>query len=315
MFNIILNLFLLKLSLTKKIMENQKTNSSLKAIVAVLALCLAGSLYYIFTLTNEVKMNQTEIKTIKSEKETVMDSLQVLKETYDKAIEENTAMSDDLKAEREKVITLMHDLEKSKGDAASMRKYRDQYKKLQSDMKALIAENETLKKQNKTLTTQRDSTIAVLGEQRKVNDTLTNQNKNLSKTVEKAAKLVVTNLKTQAIKQRKSGKQIDTDKASRADKLKISFTIAANSVAKSGQKMYYVQVIDSKNNVLGEKQTEVFNGTSLTYSFTTTVKYDNQTMDVQEFLDNKGKDFEKGTYFVNIFDKGELVSKTSFGLR
>lgn len=315
MFNIILNLFLLKLSLTKKIMENQKTNSSLKAIVAVLALCLAGSLYYIFTLTNEVKMNQTEIKTIKSEKETVMDSLQVLKETYDKAIEENTAMSDDLKAEREKVITLMHDLEKSKGDAASMRKYRDQYKKLQSDMKALIAENETLKKQNKTLTTQRDSTIAVLGEQRKVNDTLTNQNKNLSKTVEKAAKLVVTNLKTQAIKQRKSGKQIDTDKASRADKLKISFTIAANSVAKSGQKMYYVQVIDSKNNVLGEKQTEVFNGTSLTYSFTTTVKYDNQTMDVQEFLDNKGKDFEKGTYFVNIFDKGELVSKTSFSLR
>jgi hypothetical protein len=32
--------------------------------------------------------------------------------------------------------------------------------------------------------------------------------------------------------------------------LKISFTIAENQVAQSGTKAYYVQVIDSKNNVL-----------------------------------------------------------------
>ena len=54
---------------------------------------------------------------------------------------------------------------------------------------------------------------------------------------------------------------------------------------------------------------------TLTYSFTTTVAYDNKAVDVCEFLDGKGKDFEKGTYFVNIFDKSELVSKTSFSLR
>ena len=182
-------------------------------------------------------------------------------------------------------------------------------------MKVLIAENEELKKQNQVLTTQRDSTAVVLGEQRKANDTLTSQKKNLEKTVEKASKLVVTNLKTQAIKQKRSGKQIETDKARKADKLKVCFTVAANSVAKSGEKTYYVQIIDSKNNVLGDKKTESFGSTSLTYSFTTNIAYDNQTVDVCEFLDGKGKDFEKGTYFVNIFDKGELVSKTSFSLK
>lgn len=296
-------------------MENQKTNSSLKAVIAVLALLLAGSLYYIFSLTNETKELTTQVTTIKTEKENVLDSLAVLKATYDKAIEENTAMSEELKAERAKIETLMADVKKSKGDAASMRKYKEQYTALQSNMKVLMAENEELKKQNKVLTTQRDSTIVVLGEQRKANDTLTAKNTNLSKTVEKASKLVILNLKTQGIKQKKSGKQIETDKASKANRLKICFTIAENSVAKSGEKTYYVQIIDSKNNIVGENKKETFGTFILNYSFTTKVAYANKTVDICELIGNTEKDFEKGTYFVNIFDKSELVSKTSFNLR
>lgn len=294
-------------------MENQKSNSSLKAIVVVLALLLAGSLAYIFKMTTDANALQTELTTEKDEKTKVLDELEVLKATYDKAIEEKTALSDDLVAEREKVINLIADLKKSKGDAASMRKYRDQYNQLQSNMKALIAENDELKKQNQKLTTERDSTVLVLGEQKKYNDTLVVQNENLAKTVEKGSKVTVMNLRTKAIKVRSSGKQIDTEKASRADQLKVCFALAANSIAKSGEKTYYVQIIDSKNNVLGEKKTETFGEMTLTYSFTTTVAYNNESVDVCEFL--KGKDFEKGTYFVNIFDKGELVSKTSFSLK
>jgi flagellar basal body rod protein FlgB len=135
----------------------------------------------------------------------------------------------------------------------------------------------------------------------------------LSKTVEIAQKLTISNLKTAAYKLRSSGKQIETDKARKADILKISFTIAENKVAKQGDKTYYIQVIDSKNNVLGEKQTENFGDNSLTYSFQTTVKYENKSVNVSQDL--AGKSFEKGTYFVNVFDKGELVSKSSFSLR
>jgi len=295
--------------------QNQKNNSSLKAIVVVLALLLVGSLVYIFKMTNDAKTLQTEITTVKSEKETVLDSLNVLKTTYDKAIADNTTLSDDLVAEREKVENLIADLKKSKGDADSLRKYRSQYNTLQAKFKTLIAENEGLKKENQSLIVQRDSTILVLGEQKKFNDTLVVQNENLAKTVEKGSKLVVMNLRTQAIKQRSSGKQIETERASRADKLKVCFAIAANAIAKTGEKTYYVQVIDSKNNVLGDKKTETFGDQSLAYSFTTVVAYDNKAIDVCEFLDGKGKDFEKGTYFVNIFDKADLVSKTSFTLK
>jgi hypothetical protein len=242
-----------------------------------------------------------------------MKDLEELKTRYDAAIAENTSMSDELIAEREKIVNLMSDLKKSKGDAAAMAKYKNQYFALEEKMKTLMQENEVLKQDNAKLTVQRDSTVTVLGEARKYNEVLVGQNEELSKTVEIAQKLSISNLKTAAYKLRSSGKQIETEKARKADVLKISFTINENKVAKQGDKTYYVQVIDSKNNVLGEKKIESFGANSLTYSFTSTVNYENKSVDVTQDL--PGKDFEKGTYFVNVFDKGELVSKSSFSLK
>lgn len=299
----------------QKNMENQKNNSGLKAVIVVLALLLAGSLYYTYQLTTEAKKLSSEIGTIKTEKENVLDSLNILKDTYDKALEDKSAMSDDLIAEREKVVNLISDLKKSKGDVASMQKYRGQYLKLQENMKVLMVENKSLKEAAIKLTMQRDSTINVAGEQKKHIDTLTTQNQNLSETVERGSKLAITNLKTTAYKERSSGKQIETEKASRANRLKICFTIAANEIAKAGDKTYYVQIIDSKLNVIGQKKETTFGNFLLVYSFTTNVLYNNKNLDVSETLVTSEDELSKGIYFVNVFDQGDLVSKTSFTLK
>lgn len=291
-------------------MENQKSNSTLKAIVVVLALLLLGSLGYMYKMSSDNKTSENKLMT---DKEKLSEELQASIAKYDEAIAENTSLSDELAAEREKLVQLKAELDKSKGDVAAMAKFKNDYLRLKREMDNLMKENDVLKKQNIVLTNQRDSTQVVLEDTRKVRDTLIASNDNLAKTVEKGSKLSVLNLQTTAVKQRSSGKQIDTDKASRADVLKISFMIAENQIAKSGDKTYYVQVIDASNNVLGDKKTEIFGEKSLTYSFTKTVKYENKTVKVEQDL--PVKDIEGGTYFVNIFDKGELVSKTSFTLR
>lgn len=294
-------------------MENQNSNSKLKSIIAILAVLLVGSMIYIFKLTSDAKTMQNIVTVTKSEKADVLKDLAELKTSYDAAIAENTSISDELIAERDKVEKLIQDLKKSKGDVASMSKYKQQFFALEAKMKNLMAEVEVLKVKNERLTTNLDSTNVVLQDSKVYNQVLVGQNEELAKTVEKGQKLTITNLKTAAYKVRSSGKQISTDKASRADMLEIKFTIAENKIAKSGDKVYYVQVIDAKNNVLGDKATISFGDNSLTYSFTTSVKYQNKTVEVSEQL--KGKDFEKGTYFVNVFDKDELVSKSSFSLR
>ncbi|RRJ93489.1 hypothetical protein [Flavobacterium macacae] len=293
-------------------MENQKSNSSLKAIIVVLAILLAGSLAYMYKISSDAKTTETALV---KDKDSAMTELIQLKQKLDAAIAENTSVSDELIAEREKVVKLMADLEKSKGDVASLKRIQSQYNALNAKFNALVKENGLLKDQNMTLVSKVDSLNMALGEKIRFNDTLVIQNENLAKTVEKAQRLVVMNLRTQGIKEKSSGREVVTEKARRADKLKVCFSIAQNEVAQSGDKLYYVQIIDSKNNVLGEKKVENFGDQTLTYSFTTTVAYENKSVDVCESLDNNGVDFEKGMYFVNIFDKGTLVSKTSFTLK
>lgn len=294
-------------------MENEKSNSSLKVIIAVLSILLIGSVVYIFKLSSETKELETVVASTTTSKENALKELQELKTTYDAAIAENTSMSDELIAEREKVVDLMAKVEKSNGDIAALRKYKVQYNALQAKMNTLMAEVDVLKKENQTLTTNLDSTKVVLADAKNYTQVLTTQNEELAKTVEKGSKLTVSNLKAAAYKQRSSGKQVSTERAGRADILKVNFTISENAIAKQGDKTYYVQVIDSKNNVLGEKTTTSFGDQTLTYSFPTTVKYENKAVEVSHDL--PGKDFEKGTYFVNVFDKGELVSKSSFALK
>lgn len=293
--------------------QNQNNNSKLKAIILILSLLLLGSLGYMYKIINDSKKMETEMVNETTAKEEALSELAQLKTTYDTAIAENSSLSEELVAERDKVVKLMEEIKAVKGSPETIAKYKRQIADLQSKMKSLIEENEVLKQQNEQLMTEIDSTKTVLFEANEYNQVLVGQNEELSKTVDIASKLSILNLKTGAYKVRSSGKEIETDKARRADILKVSFTIAENKVAKSGDKLYYVQIIDSKNNVLGEKKNIEFGDLSLVYSFTTTVSYNNNTVNVSENL--KGDSFEKGTYFVNIFDQGQLVSKTSFTLR
>lgn len=300
--------------LKKLNMENNSSeskNSGLKAAIVVLALLLLGSVGYIYKLTTD---NKETISGLTSEKGALADELKAKIAEYDIMISDNTALKEELQAEQLKMVELLEEVEKSKGDAASMAKYKGSYLKLKGEMDNLIAENKLLKAQNVTLTSSLDSTNVVLDDAKRFNDTLLTQNESLTKTVEKGSKLAVLNLKVLAVKEKSSGKQVETDKANRADKLKVSFLIAENQIAKDGSREYYIQIIDSKGNIIGEKKTIPAGTESLTYSFISTVKYENKSVQVNEEL--AGKEFAAGTYFVNVFDKNfELVSKTSFNLR
>ncbi|WP_130733910.1 hypothetical protein [Flavobacterium sp. J27] len=291
---------------------NTKSNSGLKAAIVVLALLLLGSIGYIYKLTSDNKKQLTELTT---EKTALEDDIKARIAELEAMSGENTALKGEIDEQKEEMTKLLEELEKSKGDAKAMERYKGEYFRLKREMDNLVAENKLLKEQNVSLTTSLDSTNTVLEENRKFTDTLLVQNNNMTKTIEKASKLAVLNLNVLAVKERSSGKQVETTKASRADKLKISFVIAENQIASSGDRKYYVQVMDTKGNILGEKKTiPMGEDQTLTYSFITTVKYENKSVQVTEEL--AGDNFEAGTYFVNVFsEKGENVSKTSFVLK
>jgi len=291
-------------------MESQKSNSSLKAIIVVLAILLVGSLTYMYKMSTDSEKIE---KGYLSEKDKLVNDLEAAKESYDAAIAENSGLKGDLETERAKIVELLEKVKKADGTSASLRHYKTDYIKLKREHDELIAQVKKLKEENGNLTTQRDSSRTALDESKRYIDTLATKNDNLSKTVEKAQKLSLVNLKAQSFKERSSGKLVETEKARRVDVIKISFTIAANEVAQAGDKQYYVQVIDPKNNVIGEKKTISFGDSSLTYSFITNAVYENKNMEISQTV--KGEDFAKGLYTVNVFDKGVLVANSTFTLK
>lgn len=292
-------------------MESQKnSNSGLKAIIVILCLLLLGSLGYMFKLSSDSKDTQ---KILVDEKESVLKDLAVAKDSLDAAIARNTTLSDELIVERDKIQQLMSDVEQAKGNSVAMMKYKEEAIKMRVSVSFLMKQVQTLKKQNSRLVVERDSTVQRLNEAKKYNDTLVSKNVKLATDVEKASRLSVLNLQVSAIRLKSSGKLIETDKASKTNIIKISFMIAENQIAKSEDKQYYIQVVDSNNEVLGDMQSAVFSGKTLVYSFASTVKYENKTVKVEKNL--SVNDVKEGVYYVNVFDKDELVSRTSFNLK
>ena len=131
--------------------------------------------------------------------------------------------------------------------------------------------------------------------------------------VEKFEKVAVSNIKAAGFDVKSASKSEQTNYASRTDVVKVQFTLEANPKAKAEEVKFYIQVIDANNNVMGRKITEFFDDKSLTYSYSRFVNYENETMNVEQEL--LSKNFEKGTYFVNVFERSKLVAKTSFTLK
>ena len=131
--------------------------------------------------------------------------------------------------------------------------------------------------------------------------------------VEKFEKVGVSNIKAGGFDVKSASKCEETKYANKTDVVKVQFTLEGNPRAKSEEVKFYIQVIDANKNVMGRKITEFFDDKSLTYSFSRYVFYENETLNVeQEIL---AKNFEKGTYFVNVYERSKLVGETSFTLK
>lgn len=287
-------------------------NKGFKAVIVVLSLLLVGSLAYIFKLSNEINLKKVEVTTVISEKEKVIADLNALKETYDAAIAENTSISDQLIAERDKVVMLMDEVKKSKEGDAILIKFKQKYAELEQVKKAMLIQVDELTKKNSKLASQRDSTINVLDVEKLTNQTLQGQNIEMNKKIQSAAKISIMSPKGTAYSVKSSGKK-ETDKASKTDEIKISFMIPENKLAKEGLREFYVQVIDGANNVIGDKGSVTLEGKILIYSFVSSVNYTNSTIQKNELI--QGKDFVKGNYTINIYDKNELLNSSMFILK
>lgn len=296
-------------------MENktESSNRSLKVVLGILVILLLATAFYTFNLYNDSKDTEAQLR---EEKTLVLKDLSNMAEQYDIAIGENQSANAKLVEARERLKGLIDSLKVSENSVKSLWRYKKKYLALQEEMDVLLAENDSLKVENRLLATSLDSTKVQLEERTMFNDSLLAQNTELADIVETAAVLTTVNLKGFGVIVRSSGKLIPTERARRTDKIRVCYTIPKNSLVLPGDKEFFVQVIDPKSNVLGSNQQIQFEEKVLNYSLVSKFNYENSNLDVCEFITGSENDpFEKGTYMINIFNEGNLVSSSQFSLK
>lgn len=306
-------------------MKKQYSSKWLKIFLAVFFVFGIGATVFIFSKdTKDIDENEKEVLIEPSiynakqalAQEDILDSLKTLKLAYDKALLEKNSLSQQLELEKKNIENLMEIIEASENPSLKQIKI---YRKQLSDMNTALQEKglevKKLKSQNKSLLTEIESQNVVMYKQKAENDTLISKQKKLESNLKDASKLATSNFKVIALREKNSGKELETSKAKNTTKLKVSFAVNGNSAAKTGRKTYYIQVLDQKNTVLGEnKLIEFGNDKALVYSFIVTVDYQGKTATVYGVLNAEENVFKKGTYFVNFFDKQEIMGSASITL-
>lgn len=306
-------------------MKKQYKNKWVKALLAVFFVFGLGATVFIFSResdknvaeTKEVTKNEGLGESAESlSQRNILDSLNTLKVAYDVAILEKTALSQQLELEKKNIENLMEIIRVSKNPSSEqIQIYRKQLSDMKIALEAKVVEIKKLKSQNKNLLTEIESQNVVMYKQKTENDTLVSKQKRLESTLKDASKLVPGNFTVIALREKKSGKEEQTEKAKYTNKLKASFSINGNPVAKTGKRVFYIQVLDQKNKVLGEnKLIEFGNNKALVYSFIVAVDFQGKTANVYGVLNSDENKFQKGTYFVNFFDKQEIMGSTSITL-
>jgi hypothetical protein len=295
----------------EKELPNNTINKSFKIIILTLVLVLLGGLFYIYRMSDHSK---NAIMVLRNQKASTLKELIESKSKLDKVIVNNGALSKELILERAKLKKLIADFQNSNVSEILNLKFQKQAQALQNNVFFLTKELEEYKRKADTA-----SKILVIA--KKSNDDLVIQNKDLlennkslNSKIDQATALSYLNFQVIPYKIKTfSGKLAETESARKVDLLKISFMIAENKLSKPKNKKYYIQIIDSKNNVLGQKQTVNFDEKTLEYSTTNDVKYENKALTVEKEL--AVTDLTEGTFHANVFDNSNLILSSSFVLK
>ncbi len=289
-------------------METENKNKSLKWLIGLLAFLFIALAIYTVRLYQESQETTANLEIQKMDIENELEELLV---NYNNAISENKHMDKELIAAKERIESLLDSVKDAQVNVDLIRRYRSEIGKLKTEKEHLFKRVDSLQYLATKLTIERDSTATMLDETYKLVDSISLQNEALSRMVAKGAALQLTRLKADGVVMRNSGKIVETDRAKRSDKIRTCFTINANEIAETGDKLLFIQVINPKNNVLGEKSTVQFDQNILTYSATSNVYYENKELDVCVLVNAQETDLVAGNYTVNVFDGPRMVSTST----
>ena len=301
--------------------ENKKKSSQPIWLYAILGLLAIG---LVFLLVRNSHM-KGDLETLQAEKEmqrldfqAEVDSLMKvhneLKDSYGELSQELAEKDSIIQADAVEIKRLLDsqwDYNRIKKKVTQLQEISQHYVRQMDSLytvnRELVAENERIREEFQA--------------ERRQNTNLTRQKEELANKVNQASTLRITNYTSQAVRFKGGGKETTTDRADRAERIRIDFTVAANDIVTPGTKNFYVRIADPTKAIIskgtGDEYSFKANGETLQFTEKVRVNYDGTETPVRAYY-TKPTNFEMrpGTYFIDVYEEGgKVVGQTTVTLK
>ena len=225
----------------------------------------------------------------------------------------NDTLIERLEAEQIKVQRLYEELKSEKATSAKrIAELRAELETLRGIMRVYVAQIDSLNRENKNL---RAENRKVRREYEKVSEqaeVLLNQRDSLNEKVVIASKLDAVNVKVVPL--RKNGKV--AKKIKQITQLEISFSIAKNVTASTGEKYVYARIRKPDGDVLYKSESNVFpfEDSEILYSCSKIIEFAGEEINDVKMYWNVDEYLFPGEYEVEIFADNYLIGKGVFSL-
>ncbi|MBL7917158.1 MAG: hypothetical protein JNM96_02100, partial [Bacteroidia bacterium] len=193
---------------------------------------------------NKLAEKEILIETVYVEKETLQTDLAALKNDYENLHTNNTALNAEIEEKKKRIEELMEEAKKHKGDAYIIAKLKKETETLREIMKGFVRTIDSLNTLNQNLIVEKKQVLKQLDEEKVKQGELEKEKQELKNTIVKGSILTCFNITAKAVQLKKGGKkEVETSKARKTDRIKVSFSLGENKIAKAEEKTIYIRIM------------------------------------------------------------------------
>ena len=304
-----------------EVKKEKKKGEGLYLLLIFILLCSNGALgWFWWKDKGSLHIITIEKEDVAKNAEIVKQELIALGAQYENLKVNNKEMQAKIDSHKDEIAHLQRQLEKNKDDAYIIARLKKETETLRSIMQHFVVEIDSLNTLNKSIYADREKVRGELKTEKEITSQLTKEKSELQNTVNIASMLKAVGLSVSGIAEKKGGKkESETKKAKRTDKVKISFTLAENPIAKQGERTVYARIIspDGKEITQADDSTHMFKfGKSRGYWATKKVlTYNNENTTVIMYAHTKqGEIFMPGKYIVEVNTDGATIGNATLEL-
>ena len=224
--------------------ENRKKSGLLWILIALLAIT-NGVTFWMYTQEKNKAANEIIVKEqVIIERDNVKEELLQLQKDYGNLQTSDKALQAEIEAKKAEIAQLLEDAEKHKGDAYIISKLKKESETLRQIMRGYVRTIDSLGTLNKNLIVEKDNVLKELDSEKGKTTTLNKEKEDLKATIQKGSILTCFNIVAKGVKFKNGGKkESETSKASRTEKIKVSFSLGENKIAKAREKTIFVRIV------------------------------------------------------------------------